>query len=261
MLLTSVIIILREVLEAALLVSILSALSSTLGISRYWVMWALGIGIAGAIGYSFSINTVSDWFGGVGQEVSNALIQFTIYMMLLVFTLLIAGRSPAHVTENRVAALCMAAAVSLAVTREGFEILIYIHSFINALPQLVSILMGSVIGAGIGISIGALIYYFIGALEYRHSMTVGICLLALVGAGTVSQAVLLMIQADWLPSQYPLWDTSGWLSEGSVTGQLLYSLIGYEATPTAIQAGAYFGALLLLLIMAAVAGRSRQLPD
>ena len=39
MLLTSVVIVLREVLEASLLISILCAFSGVLGISRNWVGW------------------------------------------------------------------------------------------------------------------------------------------------------------------------------------------------------------------------------
>jgi len=87
---------------------------------------------------------------------------------------------------------------------------------------------------------------------------VGLGLLSLVAAGMLSQAVLLLIQADWLPSQLPLWDTSEWLSENSVTGQLLYALIGYEATPTALQAFFYFGGLLLFLVVAVFSVRQRE---
>ena len=154
--------------------------------------------------------------------------------------------------------LVMAATISLGVTREGFEILVYLYGFSADLPRFITILSGSVIGACIGISIGALIYYLVSALSYRLSLIAGLGLLALVAAGMLSQAVLLLIQADWLPSQFPLWDSSGWLPESSVTGQLLYALIGYEATPTALQASFYFGGLSLLLIVAVFAVRSRE---
>jgi high-affinity iron transporter len=253
MLLTSVIIVLREVLEASLLISILSALSGVLGISRRWVGWSLGFGLAGALIYSFGITSVSDWFDGVGQEVTNAAMQLMIYLLLLLFTLLVLRDSGARRLPGRLTMLIMAATVSLAVTREGFEMLIYIYGFSNALPQFMAILMGAVIGAGIGISTGALIYYFVCSLSFRQSLVLGIGLLALVAAGMLSQAVLMLIQADWLPSQVPIWDSSGWLPETSVTGQLLYALIGYEATPSALQAAFYFGGLLLLLIVAAFA--------
>ena len=47
---------------------------------------------------------------------------------------------------------------------------------------------------------GVLIYYFVAALSGRMAWIVGLGLLSLVAAGMLSQAVLLLIQADWLPS-------------------------------------------------------------
>ena len=260
MLLTSVIIVLREVLEAALLVSILLALSSVLGISRRWLGWSLVFGMAGALAYSLGVAAISDWFDGVGQEVTSAALQFLIYLLLLMFAFLVLRNSGPRRLSDKQIMLVMAAIVSLAVTREGFEVLVYIYGFSGDLPRFATILLGSAIGASIGVSIGALIYYFVSSLSYRQSLVIGIGLLALVAAGMLSQAVLLLIQADWLPSQLPIWDSSEWLSEHSVTGQLLYALIGYEATPTALQASFYFGGLLLLLIVAILVVRFRRQP-
>ena len=75
MLLSSVIIILREVLEAALLISVLLVLTRSLDKSFRWVLWALLAGMIGAMVYGISIDTISEWFDGVGQEVVNALLQ------------------------------------------------------------------------------------------------------------------------------------------------------------------------------------------
>jgi high-affinity iron transporter len=261
MLLNSVIIVLREVLEAALLISILSALSGTLDLSRRWVGWSLCIGMAGAFLYSLGINAITDLFDGVGQEITSAAMQCMLYLLLLATTLLVAGGADIRGAYGRMAVLFMASAVCLAVTREGFEVLVYIYGFTGILQQFLSIMIGAVIGAGIGISIGALLYYLLANMAYRHALVADICLLALIGASMISQAILLLIQADWLPSQYPLWDTTWLLPEQSVTGQLLYALVGYEATPTAIQAVSYFGSLLLMMIMAALAGRPGQPHD
>jgi high-affinity iron transporter len=82
----------------------------------------------------------------------------------------------------------------------------------------------------------------------------------LIGAGMAGQASLLLIQADWLPSQAPLWDSSNLVAENSITGQLLYALIGYEATPTPIQAIAYFGGLILPLVLMLIT-RQGSSPD
>jgi high-affinity iron transporter len=253
MLLTAVVIVLREVLEAALLISILSALSGVLGLRRYWIGWALVAGAAGAVSLGASINSVSDWFDGVGQEVTGAGMQAVIYLLLGVFILLLIRRRHHPVVRDRTLLTVMAATVALAVTREGFEILVYLSGFLTNLSQLMSVMMGALIGSGIGISVGALLYYLLVNLRYPWSQACGIGLLVLVASGLASQAALLLIQADWLPSQLPIWNTSNVIAEDSVTGQLLYAMIGYEATPTAIQAGCYFGSGFLLLAAALLA--------
>jgi len=252
MLLNAVIIVLREVLEAALLISILSAMSVLLGVGRRWTGWSLAAGLAGALLLGYSIDTVSGWFGGVGQEVVSAALQIAIYLLLGLFIVLM--QSHEHRAGNRDFLLTpvMAGAVAIAVAREGFEILVYVYGFALDLHQLMSVLAGMAIGTGIGISAGALIYYLLIGLRRRWSRAGGAGLLILVAAGMASQAALLLIQADWLPSQLPLWDSSAFIAEDSVGGQLLYALLGYEATPTAIQAGCYFGGGLLLLLLALV---------
>ncbi|MDB4409302.1 FTR1 family protein [Gammaproteobacteria bacterium] len=261
MLLTSVVLVLREVLEASLLISILSAFSGVLGIKRSWIGWSLLFGLAGALVYSFAVSTISDWFDGVGQEVISATMQFLIFLLLLLFAFLAVRDRNGQQGSGRMIVPVMIMMVSVAVAREGFEILVYLHGFSADLPRFMTIVSGAVIGACIGISVGILIYYFVSALQGRLLWIAGLGLLSLVAAGMLSQAVLLLIQADWLPSQLPVWDSSGWLPENSVTGQLLYALIGYEATPTALQAALYFGGLFLFLIIAVLSVRpGKQYP-
>ena len=82
MLLTSVILVLREVLEAALLLSILLAMSQYAGLTARWILIALAGGILGSIAYGAGIGTVSEAFDGMGQELLNAAMQFAIYGLL-----------------------------------------------------------------------------------------------------------------------------------------------------------------------------------
>ena len=251
--LNAVIIVLREVLEAALLISILSAMSVLLGVSRRWTGWSLAAGLGGAFLLGYGIDVVSGWFGGVGQEVLSATLQVLIYLLLGVFIALLQWHGVNARKHGLLLPLAMAGAVAIAVTREGFEILVFMYGFALDTRQMMSVLTGMAIGTGIGVSVGALVYYLLLALRRRWSRIAGTTLLILVAAGLLSQAALLLIQADWLPSQLPLWDSSGFIAESSVTGQLLYALLGYEATPTAIQAVCYLGGALLLLILALLA--------
>ncbi len=244
MLLSSVIIVLREVLEAALLFSVLIALSKQMGLNSRWIIWSLLLGVLGAFTYGMNINNVSEWFDGVGQEVSNALMQLTIYFMLVVFMLMLYHFSCKQKVSKFPLSLIMIMIILLAITREGAEIILYFFSVTHSQNYYMAVLVGMTIGASIGISIGILFYYLLSNLKPERSIFIGLVLLLLVSAGMISQASLLLIQADWLPSQLPLWDTSELLSEKSVTGQLLYALLGYEATPTAIQAGLYLLGLI-----------------
>jgi high-affinity iron transporter len=72
------------------------------------------------------------------------------------------------------------------------------------------------------------------------------------------EAVLYLTQAGLVSTDRPLWDSSHLLAETSVLGQLAYALVGYEATPTGLQLGAYFATVAAILTAMAIAYRRRQ---
>lgn len=252
MLLTSVILVLREVLEAALLLSILLAMSHYLALKTRWIYVALATGIVGSAVYGQYLGAVSELFDGMGQELFNALMQFAIYgLLLLTGALLVLNRTG---TPRCVLLLqwAMVLAVALAALREGAEIYIYLNAFRQQSDLLQSALLGALIGGGIGFSIGALMYYLLLGLPHRHRLICALVLLTLVAAGLCLQATQLLEQADWLPAQQPLWDTSTLLPESSLLGQLLYALLGYEATPTPVSMFAYGCGLILMATLLSV---------
>lgn len=249
-LIEAVLVVLREVLEFALLVGILLAAGAQAGARGRWLPAALLGGLAGAWAYMRSMGAISAWFDGVGYELVNAGLQVLVYGLLLGVIGLLArhpGRSPAAF------GWLAAVAVASAITREGSEILLYLSAF-RGRPQAVpDLLLGAALGVGVGFSAGALLYYLLRGLPRRLARPVTVLLLALVGAGVGSQASALLIQADWLPSHAALWDSSAALPENSLPGQLLYALLGYEATPGPWQVGLTAAALGLALLTAAAA--------
>ena len=60
MLLSSVILVLREVLEAAVLVSVLLALSLHLRVGLRWLAWAVPLALAGALLYAGALDEVDE---------------------------------------------------------------------------------------------------------------------------------------------------------------------------------------------------------
>lgn len=102
---------------------------------------------------------------------------------------------------------------------------------------------------GIGVSLGVLLYAALRALPANFASNVCYLLLAFIGAGMVMQSTMLLEQVDWLLAGEQLWDSSFLISEHSITGQLLYAVFGYEATPGINQVLLY-GASLAAVVMA-----------
>ena len=120
------------------------------------------------------------------------------------------------------------------------------------------VLVGSVIGFGIGVSIGALLYFCLLACTLRVRFVVVKIMLTVIATGFLSQAVALLLQADYLDSYPALWDTSKYLSEESVLGQLLYSIMGYESTPAPQQVVVYVMAISMVILGVVVNDRFRR---
>jgi high-affinity iron transporter len=249
MLLTSVIIILREVLEAALLISILLAMTRFQQLPFRWFYLSLAAGIAGSILYGTQLAAISNAFDGVGQELLNAALQIAIYLLLIGIAALLIVRHYSRARFDFALLVAMTAAVALAVLREGSEIFIYLSAFRQQPDAFVGVINGALIGAGIGFSIGALFYYLLLSLPRRRTLLAACALLTLVAGAMCSQAARELIQADWLPAQAPLWNTSALVAEDSIAGQLLYALIGYEATPSPLEVFIYIASISLMALL------------
>jgi high-affinity iron transporter len=258
MTLSAVIIILREVLEAALVLSLLVSTTRLMKLSNSGIVAGFWLGIAGAVTATLFVDALSESFDGVGQEVFNALLLAVIVLLLIVYGAGLDRRvATGNSTLNPLLLVVSCMAVALAITREGMEIIIFVYGFAADPAGLLPVMVGGAIGAGIGISLGVLIYYALISLPDRLAVLVPLLLLALVAAGMASQAVVYLMQGGMVESQLPVWDSSGLIPETSVAGQLLYALLGYEATPTLKQLGLY-GATLVVFLLVIVTARWRH---
>jgi high-affinity iron transporter len=247
-LLNAVVIVLREVLEASLIISVFLALSQILNRSLKWMLLALVLGLISGFIYAGTISTVSMAFGGIGQEIVNATINILIFMALVIFVTAVPHQNVQRC--RRLTVIAIMSTVILAIMREGSEVLLFITGFIGVPDLLGPVLMGGAVGAGLGVSVGVFIYYFIVNLIPRHGVWVGYLLLLLVAGSLMSQAVEFLIQADLLTSSEPIWNSSNIIDEHSVAGQLLFALLGYEATPQTSQVIAYICSMAALLCVA-----------
>ena len=250
MLINSVILVLREVLEAAMVVSLFMALFTVLKQSHGYILRAILLGLGAGVIYALNLPTFGQWFEGVGQEVVNAFIHGGIFVCLLLFNFLYVSR---HEERTTLLKACIGLAIVLAISRESAEVMLYISGFFGQQSLILPVMTGSLIGMGLGLSIGVFLYYLMISLSIKQTRQLIHLLVVLVAGSMAAQATQMLIQADWLPTTKVLWDSSSIVSEHSLMGQFLFALMAYEARPTTLQVVVY-GVSLLLMILAIVVG-------
>ncbi|MFZ5653770.1 MAG: FTR1 family iron permease [Pseudomonadota bacterium] len=255
--LSALIIVFREVLEAALVVGVVCA--ATRGLSGRGLMVALGIGggIAGAALVALGADAIAGLASGMGQELFNALVLLIVVALLGSHILWMSrhGRQLARAADAAARAVragerpprILAALVGLAVLREGSEVVLFLHGIAAGGSGATALFAGSAAGVALGALAGAALYAGLLGIPSRQLFAVSGALLTLLAAGMAGQAAKYLIQADYLPSLGYLWDTGWLLRNDSVAGTLLGTLIGYEAEPSGMQL-LFYGAVVVALV-------------
>ncbi len=252
---SAVIIVLREVLEGVLLICMLMASAAAMGHRLRWLTAGLLLGIGGAYSYAVFLVPITMLFDGLGQEIISALMLLSVALALVVHVHLIATHAlrPASGGPSRaVLVLCLLAS-TLSIAREGGEVYLYVYAFGVQAGQMASVMSGAVIGTGIGLSFGTFFYYGLRALSRQACLWTCAGIATMTSAGLVMQATYNLEQADLLPGQQPLWDTSALVMESSLTGEMFQAAFGYEATPTGVQLSLYLASVLACLAAMALA--------
>jgi high-affinity iron transporter len=256
--LATAIIVFREVLEAALIVGIVMAASRGARQRGLWVGGGIAGGVLGALGVAGAADTIAAMAQGIGQELFNAAILFAAVIMLGWHNVWMArhGRDLANnatqlgreVRSGAQPLWALAFAVGLAVLREGSETVLFLYGIALAGEGgMSSLVIGGGIGLVLGVAAGVGIYWGLVRIPMRQLFTVTSWLVLLLAAGLASQGAAFLMQADLLP---PLgsnvWDTSFLLSDHSILGKILRTLIGYTAQPAGIQIVFYVATLAVI---------------
>src|SRR3546814_2462691 len=95
---------------------------------------------------------------------------------------------------------------------------------------------GGVLGLLGGAAVGTGLYFGLVRIPIRNFFTVTNAMILLLAAGMASHGARYLIDVDVLPSLGGVvWDSSALISDQSMLGQALYTLIGYDARPTVMQ--------------------------
>ena len=261
----ALIITLRETLEASLIISFLLIFSKVQGLSFKWLIYALSTGLIIAFIFAQQMPDISELGDGIGQEVLQSGILFCIAMTLLIIQFFIAIRVngnysfPNQFNANSLSSNQIIAnqqtdnafsyyyglAVSTAISLEGAEIMIYTHSQLQISENTAPSITGGFLGLGIGISMAVIFYYLLTQIIPKYGVLFSRIFIILISAAMLSQSLTFLMQAGLIESDLPYWNTSWIVSETSFLGQILYSLIGYESTPTFSQVILYISTIFL----------------
>ena len=253
--LAALIIVFREVFEAGLIIGIVMAVTRSVPRRGLWIVAGVLAGLFGACVVAAFAGVLGAAFEGSGQEIFNAGVLALAVVMLAWHNVWMArhGRelaSEMHAVGSAVARgseslVALSIVVGLAVLREGSEVVLFLFGVAaGGVETALSIATGAAGGLALGAAVCLLTYFGLVQIPMKHLFTVTSALISLLAAGMASQAVAFLAQANLLTAlDGAVWDTSWLLSDSSLLGRTLHTLIGYTANPTGMQLVAYVGTL------------------
>jgi high-affinity iron transporter len=126
--------------------------------------------------------------------------------------------------------------VAIAVLRVGSEVVLFLYGQAASGAGVAALTGGIVLGVIGGVAVGFLLYFGLLGIPMRYFFSATNWLMLLLAAGLASQAAGFLIQADVLPALgNRIWDTSALLSNASLMGKTMHTLIGYDAQPAGMQ--------------------------
>jgi high-affinity iron transporter len=257
---------LREGLEAALIVGIIAAYLVKLGrsdaLARIWV----GVGAAVALSVALGLLVAST----VGQlplvvqetiEGSAALLAVAVLTWML-FWMRRQGRALKGELERGVdAALAVGSTTALAglafvaVAREGLETVLFLYAVGSSSGSVTGLMVAALAGLAAAVAIGWAIFALGVRIDLRRFFTITGVVLVFVSGGLVAFAIAEFTEAGLLRSTPVVVDLGAVLPVTSPLGSLLAGLFGYRDAPTALEAAGYLAYVVPVLLLFVAEGR------
>ena len=266
----ALIIVFREVIEAGLIVGIVMAVTQGVRGSRAVIALGVGAGLVGAGLVAGFAGVIAEALAGVGQEMFNAAILMIAVVMLIWHNVWMASHGRQLAAEVKrvgddvrggtrpIAALGVVCAV--AVMREGSEVALFMYGLVaSAGSTALDLVIGSALGLLAGVALTVVTYLGLVAIPQRRLFAVTTLLISFLAAGLAAQAVLFLQQAGVIAAlSQTAWDTSAILSDTSLFGRVLHTLVGYSDQPSVLQVVVYAATLAIIFVLTKAFGGGRS---
>jgi high-affinity iron transporter len=165
------------------------------------------------------------------------------------------------VRAGRRSIIALGVVCAVAVMREGSEIALFMYGLAASAGSTSSeLLIGSALGLAAGIGVTVVTYLGLVRIAPRRLFAVTTLLISFLAAGLAAQAALFLQQAGVVTVlEATAWDTSAILSDTSLFGRVLHTLIGYSDQPSVLQVLVYAATLAVIAVLTK-AFRPRRAP-
>jgi high-affinity iron transporter len=263
-------IMLREGLEAALIVSLIASyLKRTQRSEWFGAMW-VGVFVAATLclGVGYFINETTGEFPQKEQELFEGIVAVIAVFILtyMVFWMRKVSRNVKAQLEDAVdnalqkgksSGWALIVMVFLAVAREGLESVFFL---LAAFQQDVGIAppIGAILGLATAVVLGMLIYWGGVRLNLATFFRWTSLFILLVAAGLAAGAIRAFHEAGlWNHFQAIAFDLSNTLSTSTLIGTLLESMLGYQESPSVSEVAVWFIYLVPALLLFCMPVRSQ----
>ena len=251
----SAIIVFREILEIAIILSIIMAATRGIAGRGRFVFIGIAGGVAGACAVAYFAGAITDAMEGMGQEIFNGTVLLAAAAMIAWTTIWMQthGRELSSkikhvgnsVRDGSLPLTSIAVVVALSMWREGAEIALFMTGIISTSEEPISAIAAGALAGGLAASvIGLGIYFGLIKLSNKYLFTVTNWMLILLASGMAAAGAGYLVAGDVLPVLVAeMWDSSHILSESSLLGTVLHAMFGYSERPAGIQLVFYAGTL------------------
>ena len=257
--LATLVIFLREGIEASMIVAILLAYLNRLGRREHFRDVFLGVGAALVIatgGGVAAYYTIRSYDGSRVQTIfetgtfllaAAVLTYMTFWMRNHARSISKELRSKADAALDGKARWGLGLLAFQAVGREGLETVVFTLAIIFS-TSTAGALTGAIIGLAGALTLAFFIYKLGHKLNLSKFFTVIGCLLMVFAAGLLADTVQNLQELGWVRFlDMPMWHTGQILSEDSSFGDVLHSFFGYSDAPTPLQLLVYLAYVAIVI--------------
>ena len=258
--LATLVIFLREGIEASMIIAILLAYLNRIGHREHFRDVFIGVAAAlvlATVGGVIAYETIRSYDGSRVQTIFETATYLVAAAVLTYMTFWMRKHARSLSKELRARAEAaldgrtrwgLGLLAFQAVGREGLETVVFTLAIIFSTTT-ASALSGAAIGLAGSLVIAFVIYRLGHKLNLSRFFTVIGVLLMVFAAGLLADSVQNMQQLGWLPVlNMPMWHSAALLSEDSAFGDVLHSFFGYSDAPTPLQLLVYVGYLAIVVI-------------